>query len=467
MKRFALLIFALFVLASVGKSATHIVFGGFTLPVIPPTPGCGPATDQSLCGNAGDPYGGGGAPAPDATITACGALTPPSPGYVYRVTANIGAAAAADCITWSYTDPFVLDLYGHTVTGMIHGTNSPYGTTIMNGTVTCNSVATGCVDVGQDGVAAAYDRIHHLTINQAALGGRAVNFNQNNLYTPVATRYIQIYNIQATFTNANEGANRTYLIWANGGNTVPAEAWNNTASPGAALNGFQGIAFYAIPGGYAHNNYIVLPHPSYTTALEPPRAILFDCEGKVGSPCGGNEAAHNQIVADYSRAIRVRAETGDLIHDNTLLNCRFTDIDGGAINVGDTDIQGEATSAEIYSNTFELNDGNGVNLGGDSSDTANVHDNTVTCYLGSCTAALWFAMTQITETSFTHPIAAGTLTVKNTTFPGAWGSKNTVLSCGPAGNPSYVCGIADDTATVLYCNTGTVVGNGTKTLSCP
>jgi len=42
------------------------------------------------------------------------------------------------------------------------------------------------------------------------------------------------------------------------------------------------------------------------------------------------------------------------------------------------------------------------------------------------------------------------------------------LSCGPAGNPSYTCLDADgsDYATVIYCNTGTVVGNGTITESC-
>jgi len=429
--------------------------------------GCGPGTDQSLCGNVGDPYAGGGAPTPDATIAACGALTPASPGYVYRVTANIGSDATANCITWSYTNSFVLDLYGHTVTGMIHGTNSPYGLTIMNGTVNCNSVATGCVDVGQDATAAAYDKIHHLTINQAALGGRIINFNQNNLYSPVATRYIQVYNVQGTLPNASEDGNRAYFVWVNGGNTVPAEVWNSTVSPGANLNAFQGIAMYATPGSLVQNNYIILPHPTYDTGVyDPPRAILFDCEGKVGSPCGGNEAAYNQIVADVSRAIRVRAETGDLIHDNLLQDCRFAAISGGCINIGDTDIQGEASSAEVYANTIELNDGNGINLGGDSHSTANVHGNTVTCYLGSCSSALWFAMTQITESSFTHPIAGPTLTVNNTDFPAGWGSRNAVLSCGPAGNPSYVCGVADDTASVISCNTGVVVGNGNKTSDC-
>jgi hypothetical protein len=434
----------------------------------PTAGGCGPGTDNSGCGSVGDPYEGQGQPSANAKVFGCGALSPSSSGYVYRVTADIGTDATHACLTWSYTQPFVLDLNGHTVTGMISGKMNPYGITIMNGTIKCNSNSTGCIDVQHDAAPAAYDKFHHLTLNQAALGGRCINFNQNAIYNPVSTRYVQIYNVQGTLPNANEGGSRAYLIWVNGANTVPAEVWNATVSPGANLNTFQGIAFYAMPGGYAHNNYIVLPHPSYNLGLyDTDRAILFDCEGKVGSPCGSNIAAYNQIVADQNRAFRVRSETGDVIHGNLIQNCRLNLPAEACIHIGDTDTQGEATSAEIYGNTIEMNDGAGIELGGDSSGTANVHDNTVTCYLGDCSRAGWFAFTSLWETAFPHPTAAGTLTVKNTTFPSNWGSRNAVMSCGPPGNPAYTCGVSDDTASVIYCNTGTVVGNGTVTQSCP
>jgi hypothetical protein len=416
----------------------------------------------------GDPYQGQGQPSANAKIVGCGALSPSSSGYVYRVTADIGTDAAHACLTWSYTQPFVLDLNGHTVTGIISGKMNPYGITIMNGTVNCNSSSMGCIDVTQGSAPAAYDKIHHLTLNQAALGGRCINFNQENQYAPVSTRYIQIYNVQGTLPNNLEATGRSYLIWVGGAGTVPAEVWNATVSPGANLNAFQGITFYAMPGGYAHNNYIVLPHPSYDLGTyDNDRGILFDCEGKVGNPCGSNVAAYNQIVADQNRAFRVRAETGDVIHDNLIQNCRLNAPAEACIHIGDTDTQGEATSAEIYGNTLEMNDGAGIELGGDSSGSANVHDNTVTCYLGDCSRAGWFAFTSLWEAAFPHPTAAGTLTVKNTTFPSAWGSQNAVLSCGPAGNPSYICGIPDDTASVAHCNTGTVVGNGIMTQSCP
>jgi len=43
------------------------------------------------------------------------------------------------------------------------------------------------------------------------------------------------------------------------------------------------------------------------------------------------------------------------------------------------------------------------------------------------------------------------------------------MSCGPPGNAAYTCGDPSnvDAATVTYCNTGTLVGNGTMTQSCP
>jgi hypothetical protein len=428
--------------------------------------GCGAGFDQSTCGNVGDPYAGQGAPTPNATISSCGALSPPFAGYVYRLTANIGTDPTAKCITWYYTYPFVLDLYGYTVTGSIKGANNPYGLTIMNGTVNCNSSA--CVEVQQGSSPAAYDKIHHLTVNQAAVGGFCIDFEQENAYSPVSTRYIQIYNVQGTFPNILEADTRSTFVWVDGVGTAAAEVWNCTFSPGANLTAFEGIVMDDTPGSCVHNNYIVLPHPSFDLGqYDTDRAILLDCEGKVGNGCGSNIAAYNQVVADEHRALRVRAETGDILHDNLIQNCRLNEIDEACIHIGDTDTYTEATSAEIYNNTIEMNDGGGIELGGSSYESANVHDNTVTCYLGNCSNASWFAFTSTTESSYPSPIAAGQLTVKNTTFPSGWGSRNAVLSCGPAGNPAYVCHdpSAVDTATVIYLNTGTVVGNGTITQS--
>jgi hypothetical protein len=422
-------------------------------------------------GNPYANYPGGTQPAANATLSACGALSVPSSGYVYRLTSNIGSDPTTSCLTWYYGYPFVLDLNGYTVTGMIAGQMNPYGIVIMNGTVNCNSASTGCIDIQQGWGPAAYEQIHHLTLNQAALGGRCINFNQENIYTPVSTRYLQIYNVQGTLPNANEGDDRAYLIWVGGVGTVAAEVWNNTVSPGANLDAFQGITMYKTWGSYVHNNYIVLPHSAYDTGVyDTDRAILFDCESDSRGACtegGSNIAAYNQIVADNNRAIRVRAESGDVIHDNVIQDCRASG-SSSCIYIGDTDIYTEPTAVEIYNNTIEINDGNGIGLPGSSYETANVYNNTVTCYLGSCSSAGWFAFTETVEPSYPESIAAGTLTVTNNTFPSNWGSNNAVLSCGPPGNSAYACGDSTsvDSATVTYCNTGTVVGNGTVTESC-
>jgi hypothetical protein len=135
--------------------------------------------------------------------------------------------------------------------------------------------------------------------------------------------------------------------------------------------------------------------------------------------------------------------------------------------VGGTDVYPEATAAEIYSNTIELNDGEGIFLEASSYHTANVHDNTVTCYLGNCSNAGWFAYTLSEEPGYPDPIAGPILTVKNTTFPSNWGGRNAVMSCGPPGNSAYTCGIPGNAASVTYCNAGRVVGNGAMTQSCP
>jgi hypothetical protein len=130
-------------------SANNEATQSYSMTVASSTAGCGAGTNNSQCGNVGDPYAGHGAPTANATITSCGELNPPSSGYVYRLAADIGTDPTTSCLTWYYGYPFVLDLYGYTVTGMIAGAMNPYGLTIMNGTVNCNSASTGCIDIQQ------------------------------------------------------------------------------------------------------------------------------------------------------------------------------------------------------------------------------------------------------------------------------------------------------------------------------
>jgi hypothetical protein len=254
-----------------------------------------------------------------------------------------------------------------------------------------------------------------------------------------------------------------------GAATATAEVWNCTISPGGYADEFQGIGLWTI-GAYVHNNYIVLPHPLYEIGThQTDRAIEFDCVGKTEDTCGHNELAYNQIVADNNRAIRVRAETGDLIHDNVIQNCRVNAMESGCIMIGGADVYDNATSAEVYNNTIEINDGEGILVMGSSYSTANIHDNTVTCYQGDCSHAMWFAHTNQSEPGFSDPIPGAIMTVKNTTFPANWGDRNAVMACGPPGNPAWSCEDPKnlDSATVTYCNTGKVVGNGTIYESCP
>jgi hypothetical protein len=90
----------------------------------------------------------------------------------------------------------------------------------------------------------------------------------------------------------------------------------------------------------------------------------------------------------------------------------------------------------------------------------------VACFLSGCAPGAWFASTSETEPSYPEPTAAGVLTVKNTTLPATWGTRPAVLSCGPGTNS---CGDPKgiDAASVTFCNTGAVAGNGAVAQSCP
>ena len=118
--------FGVQVIDSANDEATQ----SYSMTVASSTVGCGAGTDNSQCGNVGNPYAnypGGTQPAANATLSACGALSVPSSGYVYRLTSNIGSDPTTSCLTWYYGYPFVLDLNGYTVTGMIAGQMNPYG----------------------------------------------------------------------------------------------------------------------------------------------------------------------------------------------------------------------------------------------------------------------------------------------------------------------------------------------------
>jgi hypothetical protein len=279
----------------------------------------------------------------------------------------------------------------------------------------------------------------------------------------------------------------------------------------------QGFPFLATTFVQAHHNQVEM---DYNTVGDG-RAFLCDFAGLgPGNTC---DVYSNYIIATNNRAIRYRGPTSPVQYGKAYSNAIYNIQEGGlsaAIHIGEDDLDMEMADIEVYNNTFELNStGHGQAVIVTWAQGPNIHDNTVTCYNNDCSSAGYFARTSAQSTAWWNgyayllnqmhvdpsgytqlvttagtsgasepawnPVLYGTtsdggavwtnqgvlqaaiMTVKNTTFPGNWGTNKAIGVCGTGG--ALACYGGTQVSTATYCNTGTLdVGTGaTATESCP
>jgi len=452
-----------------GQSAT--VPSGFTFGTV--AIGCGTGTDNSECGNVGDPYEGQGPPSNQVPISACGMTISASGNY--KVTQDIGSNASATCISITYNTFNVnLDLGGHTVTGTIFAV-SGNGNTIYNGTVTCNKDTStypqACVQVYAQ-ITTAQARIHHLTVtNQQELGGIwNVMIEQDNpasysgggsgLGKPCRVDHVSITSITGT------GAGNRYGGIASQGKCNTELDHNFVHCTGGLLNACQGMGAGEVGFAYIHDNEVQMDPVSGPT--QDGRGIICDLGAGVEGTC---DIYNNIIVPTNNRAIRYREfppgcpggggpwgiQVGN-VYNNIISNIQK----GGrlaAIHIGEDDCNLMTTAINIYNNSLELNNGNGIVVVSANGVTA--FNNAFTCYGGNCNSAGWPLFTDALGFSNGQTNAY----FKNNAIPA--GITNSVRVCGPPGNPSHSCSAPDETTSATVCNTGAAVGNGTLTTLTP
>ena len=287
--------------------------------------GCGAGTDNTLCGNVGDPYEGGEPPG-GTELTACGALTR---GTNYYLSGNLGSDPAAICLTIGYgAAATILDLGGYTLTGQISGTGiNANALTIFNGTVNCNISPTpsACIKITSAAAYTAPTRLHHLTVHNAADPGTAT----------VASIYLEWSGLDGTnpaievdhiagYVGTAATSNRaTFLRLVTG---KKSDTHDNDLTCNADTKACQLIEAIGPEGyvnGIIHNNKLTMTTNSVSGGL--PRAITVTGpdDGAVGAQ--GWQVYNNYCAANNGRCFRFRQVSDVLVHDNEVVNCAATD----------------------------------------------------------------------------------------------------------------------------------------------
>jgi hypothetical protein len=415
-------------------------------------------------GVCGDPYEGAGAPANQQPISACGITISASGNY--KVSQDIGTNAAATCITITYnTNRVNLDLGGHTVTGAIFDV-SGNGNTVYNGTITCNkdtsSYPQTCLQVYNQ-ITSAQWRAHHLTMqNQHEAGGVWTLMTEmdspgsyagggSGLGMPCRIDHTSMTSITGT------GIGNRYGFINNQGYCNVEEDHNYLHCTGGSLEACQGMGAGITPYAYIHDNYILLDPVS--SGIQDGRGLICDSGAGVNGTC---DMYNNIIYATNNRAIRFRQfpptsgqggqwgiQRGN-VYNNFIYNIQV----GGrlaAIHIGEDDFNLMTTAINIYNNSLELNNGNGIVVVSANGVTA--LNNAFTCYGGTCGSASIPMFTDALGYSGGQTNAY----FKNNVIPA--GITNGVKVCGPPGNASYGCSSSETTAATV-CATGNAVGNG-------
>ncbi len=445
--------------------------------------GCGATaggveTDESTCGNVGDPYGGGGAPPSQQSVSACGALSTGG-GSNFIVTANIGSDATVNCITTSFPGALInLDLGGHTITGGVDlSTTNQHLNVVMNGTIHCTSgTLSSCLKWNDTG------NIHHITIQQtaanpASCGGLANIQIVGNEPVTNPLHDLHIYNITSVIPEC-DGANRTANIVEQGvsgcgSNTVwgttcvmtirsvSIELDHSLITCSDNASSCQGVDYFASYNPYTHNNEFIMPASCVNNCQDSSRAIIDE----VGPP---GEHSFNTFVTRNNRAVRQRSGGIDqlpgslLVHDSYFKNIQ-TNGREAAITIGENDVDINDTVVDAYSNTFQLASG-GQGAVSSAAKNFTLENNTVTC-TPDCTSVGFFALTEVPSLLYG---ATGTqfLVKNNDVSVLTAASKPAAMACASPGNALYTCAAdssATLTTTIQLCNSGTGVGNGTIT----
>jgi hypothetical protein len=445
-----------------GGSAT--VAAGFTYGTV--AIGCG--TD---CGNVGDPYEGRGGPPASATqLSSCDTnLAPTTPGQYFLVTQNVGSNPAAACFDasgWAGNVSFILDLGGHTVTGgILISYNTPGPITIFNGTITCNNIVggpepTACLHVYNGLQWQGQFRAHHLTINQQNTTAStaavfvvndnehaALTFPGNGLGLELRLDHISVTTPASNPVNTRFNSLRVQSY-------VNAEADYNYVHCLGGINGCQGIIALGVPLVAAHNNLVIM---DYNTTAQDGRAFLCDWAGL--GPGNSCDIYANDITSTNNRAIRYRGANSPIqngsAHDNIIRDIRA----GGrlaAVHFGENDTDLSLQNISVYSNTFEIHDGNGVAVS--SASGISIYNNTAICFNDDCSPAGYFARTD----SLGYDGNGTNINAKNNTSALTSASKPSVFVCGLG-----QCTSPTSTTSATVCSTGAAAGNGTITTLTP
>jgi hypothetical protein len=348
--------------------------GAFTYTSGAITAGCGAGTDNSDCGNVGDPYEGGSVHSPctgACAVTACGTLTTANSPFVLQN--DVGSDPAAICFHLDSRN-ITLDLAGHTVTGRIDETGLyASGITIFNGTVNC-SVAPlsvgSCIKISSSSAYTAKTRIHHVTaLNSAEPGNNVIATiyldwtGLDGTNTAIEVDHVTGY-VQTALTS-----NRAEFMRVTTGKKVDIHNNDLTCNADvAACNPIEVVGAAGYVNGLIHHNRVTIINNTVSDGL--PRAIVIagPDSGSVGTQ--GWRVYNNICTANNGRCFRFRQVNDLQVHDNQVLNCaatmgygcyHFADPSNGTAYVSDAQavIYNETITLDTGGVGFWLRDGNG------------------------------------------------------------------------------------------------------------
>jgi len=345
--------------------------GAFTYTSGAITAGCGTGTDNSDCGNVGDPYEGGGFdPSGKTVLDACGTL---SRNVSYYLTGPLGSNPATICVTLPFgSGPITLDLRGYTVTGRIDGTGiDANGITIFNGAVNCNisPAPTACVKISSASAYTAKTRLHHLTPhNSSDVGPAAIHAEWSGL--DGTNTALEIDHITCSVAPAPT-SNRTICLNVVSGKKVLIH--HNDLTCTANTKACQGLQLIP-PQGYVnteiYNNKGTIETNTVSGGL--PRMFCVSGPDSGSTGAQGIKVYNNYCEANNGRCFRFRQVNDLLVHDNEVVNCadtatmgygcyHFADPSGGTSYVGDAqaNIYNETVALDTGGVAFWLRDGNG------------------------------------------------------------------------------------------------------------
>jgi len=451
------------------------------------TSGCGTGTDNTLCGNYGQPYLGTNWPPSSqcgsnatgqgfscyVTVNSCG--TAPVKNTYYLLTGNVGSDPTQACVNASAWNngTWVFDLGGYTITGYINIGGSGTGLEILNGSLNCTT-SYGCVYQSWNNAVTTPIRVHHLTVTQntqnAALLFLSIVVTADSNYCSGATglgNCLRVDHITGTASTTSDSSHRGLGLYVVAGNSdggsdgLGVEQDDNAITCPALSANCQGISAIFSPYAYFHNNQVIMAQTDGSFG-DGGRAILCDGEGKT-YPNLLCYVYNNDITVNVNRAVRLRHIQGGAVYNNIFRTITTGGgVYPGAVHYGNSSWV-EKTTADVYNNIFQLSGaGNGVIY--DGAYGWKVYNNSFTCPGGSCTG---FAVLTQMDTTFNNNIVSASRTagcvVTATVNDAALGSAENYSSVGiPTTAHVSVTNASNSSYNVAAAN-GTIIsaGNGT------